>query len=505
MKIYLAVDLGAGSGRVIAGKIDTDENGQVHKHNKLELIELHRFQNHGCELPGGYFWNIIGLYQNMIEGIRIGVEKYGDEVAAIGIDSWGCDYGLVSTHGNLLGIPHQYRDPRSEGMGEQIDQLFGLSKIYASTGISPAFYNTSGHLLAQVRSKSSALTEAEHLLFIPDLLAYFLTGEQANEQTIASTSQLFNPKTKQWAWDVIDGLGIPRQIFGRLIKPGEILGSLRPELANKIGARSTISVVAAPSHDTASAVAGIPVGFDSQPGGGRDVWISSGTWSIMGIESSDPIVTEKARLAGFANEVGVDNSVRFLKNISGLWMIQECRRHWAEAGMDYDYGALAALAAEAEPFSAFIDPDDPVFASPGDMPNKIADFCKRTGQKVPEKKGTTLRIASESIALKYRIVFDQLGEVLGEKLGKVYMGGGGIQNQLLTQNASDAIGREIIAGPVEATSCGNIITQMVATNTLPNTTAGRKLIKRSNNIKTYHPSNTELWEKHLERFRSVTC
>ena len=502
-KVYLAVDLGAGSGRVIAGKVDVAENGRVNDQSKLELIELHRFENQGSELPGGYFWNIIGIYQHILEGLRIGIEKYGDDVVAIGIDTWGCDYGLVSANGNLLGIPHQYRDPRSEGMDDEADRLIGQDKIYASTGIMPAFYNTSSHLLAQVKNESSTLTEADSLLFIPDLLAYFLTGEKANEQTVASTSQLFNPQEKTWAWDVIDGLGIPRNIFARIIKPGDILGKLRPELAAKLGAKSNINVVAAPSHDTASAVAGIPIGSNSSPKDGRDVWISSGTWSIMGIESPTPFLTEEARKAGFANEMGVDDTVRFLKNISGLWIIQECRRHWDEEGEKHSYGELAELALGAEPFSAFVDPDDPIFSTPGDMPNKIRNYCERTQQEVPTDKGTILRIASESLAMKYRVVYDQLGELLGVRLGKIYMGGGGIQNELLAQNSSDAIGNEIIAGPIEATACGNLITQMVATGSLSDTASGRELILRSNTMKHYQPANATEWEQQLVRFKSA--
>lgn len=499
MKVYLAVDLGAGSGRVMAGKTDFSKGHSDHEY--LELEEMHRFDNPGTELPGGHFWNILGLYREIVEGIRKGIDKYGDKVRSVGIDTWGCDYGLVSSNGKLLGIPVQYRDPRSEGMGEEADRLVGQDKIYASTGIMPAFYNTSEHLLAQVKSNSSALAEAKHLLFIPDLLAYWLSGEMANERTVASTSQLFNPKTDDWAWDVIEGLGIPKRIFGKVVKPSTVLGTIRESLAAQIGS-SELKVVSSPSHDTASAVAGIPIGSKSTDGK-QDVWISSGTWSVMGVEIQDPILTEEARLAGFANELGIDDSVRFLKNISGLWMIQECKRHWATEGENHGYAALAELATEAEPFSAFVDPDDALFASPGQMPEKIKEFCRKTGQPVPEKKGTILRVATESIALKYRVVFDQLAKVTGKELGKVYMGGGGIQNALLTQAASSAIGREVIAGPIEATSSGNLISQMVATGDIPSIKAGRELILRSQEIQEYTPQDPELWDEQLTRFKSI--
>lgn len=503
MKVFLAVDLGAGSGRVMAGKSDFSEGHTKSEHEILELEELHRFENNSTELPGGYFWDVLGLYRNIIEGIRAGIDKYGDDVQSIGIDTWGCDYGLISSNGTLLGIPHQYRDPRSQGMSAKIDELVGQEKVYACTGIMSAFYNTSEHLLAQVYKESTALKEAKNLLFIPDLLAYWLTGEKAVEKTIASTSQLFNPLTNDWAWEIIEKLGIPKGIFGRIVEPSTILGNIRPDLAQKIGTE-TLPVVSAPSHDTASAVAGIPIGSASEKGTDKqDVWISSGTWSIMGVELQSPIQTSEAYAAGFSNEMGVEGSVRFLKNISGLWIIQECRRFWADQGTSYDYGALAELAYEAEPFFAFIDPDHPLFSSPGDMPQKIAEFCRQTGQDVPEKKGTLLRIASESIAMKYRIVFDQLSAALGKNLDKVYMGGGGIQNTMLTQNTADALGREVVAGPVEATSCGNIISQMVATGSLPNITAGRELILQSNQIKNYQPNDHSAWNDQLQRYKAL--
>jgi len=504
MKVYLSVDLGAGSGRVIAGKTDFSEGHSAREY--LELEELHRFENNNAELPGGFYWDVIGIYRNILKGIRVGIDKYGDAVQSVGIDTWGCDYGLISKNGNMLGMPYQYRDTRSEGMAEEADRIIGNDKIYAQTGVSPAFYNTSLHLLAQMRSKSQALSEADRLLFISDLLAYWLTGKKATERTIASTSQLYSPATKDWAWEVIDGLGIPRRIFGNIHDPGTILGSTRSALEGKIGTKA-LTVVNSPQHDTASAVAGIPIGASSENQDAIDVWISSGTWSIMGVELDEPILTKEAQEAGFANETGVNNTIRFLKNISGLWMVQECRQWVGEEGEDYGYAALAQLASEAEPFTAFVDPDDPLFSTPGNMPEKIKEYCRNTGQPVPEKKGTILRIASESVALKYRVTFDQLAELVkanfGKELGKVYMGGGGIQNQMLTQNAADAIGREVVAGPIEATSCGNLITQMVALGDLPDIKAGRELILRSNEINHYHPEDADEWANQLERFKSI--
>lgn len=486
-KVFLAVDLGAGSGRVLAGKTDFQH---------LYLEEMHRFDNPGTDLPGGSYWNVLGLYREILEGIRRAVEIHGDRIVSIGIDTWGCDHGLLDGRGTLLGLPHQYRDPRSDGMVEEAEKRIGQARIYASTGIMPAFYNTSGHLLAEVVRQSPALREASRLLFVPDLLAYWLSGKMINERTIASTSQLFNPASDDWAWDVIEALGIPRRIFGEVVPPGTVLGPIRPEVARMVG-KEDITVVASASHDTAAAVAGIPATEE------HHLWISSGTWSIMGVELPAPVLTEEARLAGFGNELGVAGTTRFLKNIAGLWLIQECRRQWALDGEDLDFGALAALAEEAEPFKAFIDPDDPSFASPGDMPRKIQAFCERTGQHVPKKKGTILRIATESLALKYRKVYETLRALSGRSFARVHMGGGGIQNTMLTQATADALGIEVLAGPVEATSCGNLITQMVATGHLPDIKAGRELIRNSLEIKTFTPNQPEVWDEAYERFLRI--
>lgn len=482
--VFLAVDLGAGSGRVLAGVVDAQS---------LRLEELHRFDNPGTDLPGGSFWNVIGLYRDIIEGIRVGVERFGDKIVSIGLDTWGCDHGLLAADGRLLGMPHQYRDPRSNGMEEEAEKRFGQANIYASTGIMPAFYNTSSHLLAEVLRDSPALRDATRLLFIPDLLAYWLCGKQVTERTIASTSQLLNPQTQDWAWDVIEGLGLPRAIFGEIVAPGTVLGPVRAEVARLIG-RDGITVVASAHHDTAAAVAGIPA---TEP---AHLWISSGTWSIMGVELPEPVLSEEARAAGFGNELGVAGTVRFLKNISGLWLIQECRRQWALEGEDLGYAALAKLAEQAEPFAAFIDPDDASFASPGEMPAKIQEFCRRTGQAVPSDKGSILRVATESIALKYRHVFDKVKKLTGREFQRVHMGGGGIQNAMLTQATADALGIEVLAGPVEATSCGNIITQMVATGHLKDIASGRALIRASLEIQTFLPRDSARWDAAYAAF-----
>jgi rhamnulokinase len=481
---FIAVDLGAGSGRVIAATTDL---------SRLTLEEVHRFENPGTDLPSGSFWNVIGLYREILEGIRRAVAHHGESVVAIGIDTWGCDFCLLDGTGELVGMPHQYRDPRSEGMAAALHELLPEAEIYAQTGIKTNFYNSSLHLLAEVRRQSPALSAAQRLLFIPDLLAYWLTGRQAVERTVASTSQLLDPVTGDWAHGVIREMGLPERIFGEIVAPGTVLGPLREEVARFVG-QSGIPVVASASHDTAAAVAGIPL-----PGTGC-LWLSSGTWSIMGVELADPITTPQALEYGFCNELGVANTVRFLKNISGLWLIQECQRQWELEGENRSYGEMAALASEATAFTAFIDPDDASFASPGEMPEKIRAWCQRTGQPVPQDHGQVLRVATESLALKYRFVYERIRQLTGREFATLHTGGGGIQNALLSQATANALGIPVLAGPVEATSCGNVITQMVATGHLPDLQAGRELIRRSFDFQTYTPADPAEWQAAYERF-----
>jgi rhamnulokinase len=486
-KVFIAVDLGAGSGRVIAAKTDF---------STLKLEELHRFDNPGTDLPGGSFWNIVGLYRDILEGIRRGVERHGDKIVSIGIDTWGCDFGLIDQNGELLGMPHQYRDPRFEGMAEAMHAILPEAEVFAQTGIKTNFYNSSLHLLAESRRNSPALQHAERLLFVPDLLAYWLTGRQAVERTIASTSQLVDARTGDWAHGVIQALGLPERLFGEIVAPGTVLGPVRDEVAAFIG-RAGIPVVATACHDTASAVAGIPMT------GSGNLWLSSGTWSIMGVEAEEPITTPEALALGFCNELGVAGSVRFLKNIGGLWLIQECKRQWELDGEKLSYAEMASLASGANAFSAFIDPDDAIFASPGEMPAKIRSWCEKTGQAIPRDKGEVLRVATESLALKYRIVYDRVQQLTGRKFPRLHAGGGGIQNELLSQATANALGIEVTAGPVEATSCGNVITQMIGTGHLPDFAAGRELIRRSFEFRTFAPEDSTAWETALQRFKIV--
>lgn len=486
-KTFIAVDLGAGSGRVMAATTDF---------SRIELEEVHRFDNPGTDLPGGSFWNVLGLYRDILEGLRRAVERHGDAIVSIGIDTWGCDHALLGPSGALLGMPHQYRDPRFEGMADAMHALIPEVEIYAHTGIKTNFYNSSLHLLAEARKQNPGLLAAARLLFMPDLLAYWLSGRQVVERTIASTSQLLDTRTGEWAWEVIDALGLPRAIFGEIVAPGTVLGPVREAVAAIIG-HAGIPVVATASHDTAAAVAGIPLTESSK------LWLSSGTWSIMGIETRDAITSEAALAHGFSNEAGVNGSVRFLKNISGLWIIQECKRHWELDGQVLTFAAMEAMAAAAEPFSALIDPDDASFASPGDMPGKIRAWCAKSGQAVPQDRGSILRVAMDSLALKYRVVFDSIRLLTGMEFHQLHVGGGGTKDVMLAQATANALGIEVVAGPVEATSCGNVITQMMATGQIADLSAGRELVRRSFDFQTYQPQDAAAWDVAYRRFNEL--
>ena len=486
-KTFIAVDLGAGSGRVMAATTDFAT---------LELSEVHRFDNPGTDLPGGSYWNAIGLYRDILLGLQRAVDRHGDTIVSLGIDTWGCDHALLDAAGGLLGMPHQYRDPRFEGMAEAMHALMPEGEIYARTGVKTNFYNSSLHLLAEARKKNPALLDASRLLFMPDLLAYWLCGRQAVERTIASTSQLLDPRTGNWAWEVIDALGLPRQIFGEIVAPGTVLGPIREAVAQRIGLAG-IPVVATACHDTAAAVAGIPLT------GTGSLWLSSGTWSIMGIEAGVPVTTEAALANGFCNELGVNGSVRFLKNISGLWLIQECKRQWELDGQSLTFAAMEAMAAAAPPFAALVDPDDASFASPGGMPDKIRAWCAKTGQPVPQDAGAIVRVAIDSLALKYRVVFDQIRTLTGMEFPRLHVGGGGTKDTMLTQASANALGVEVIAGPAEATSCGNVITQMLATGFLTDMQAGRELVRRSFECKSYQPQDRPAWDAAYAKFTEL--
>ncbi len=486
-RVFLAVDLGAESGRVVAGCYDGD---------KLSLEEVHRFANTPVRVLRSLRWDILKLFGEVKLGLAAAARKYGPALTAMGVDTWGVDYGLVDEKGDLLGNPVHYRDSRTDGMMEEAYSRLSKKEIYACSGIQFMFFNTLFQLLSEVVHQSPALALADRLLFIPDLLNYWLTGQKVNERTIASTSQIYDPKCRKWSTTIIEKLGLPEDIFGSIVSPGTVLGPLLPAVADETGA-GALRVVAPGCHDTASAVAAVPAR------GRRHAYLSSGTWSLMGVESTQPVITDKSFEIGFTNEIGACDTVRLLKNISGLWLVQECRRTWEPRGEALSYEELTRLAEQAEPFAALINPDHGAFAAPGDMPARIAEFCVRTGQNAPETRGNIIRTALEGLALKYRWVLTNLEELVGHRLEVLHIVGGGTRNRLLSQFTANCINRPVIAGPVEATSAGNVLLQMMGTGDLGSLEEGRELIRRSFETETFRPTNSDTWDQAYEEFQKI--
>lgn len=483
-KVCLAVDLGAGSGRVVAG---------IYDGGRLKLDELNRFSNDPVKAADGWHWNLEHLLTQVKQGIALAVKKYGEAVVSAGVDTWGVDYGLLDADGKLLCKPFQYRDSRTGGMQEAAFRRMPRRDIYQRTGIQFMFFNT----LFQVLAESPArLGKARQLLFMPDLIHYFLTGTAANEKSIASTSQLLNPHTQTWERDLIRAMGLPEIIFGKLVDAGSRLGELQPDLAAETGAKK-LQVIAPAGHDTASAVAGVPA---EEP---EPVFLSSGTWSLMGRELSRPVISEASYQASFSNEGGVLGTTRFLKNIAGLWLLQECKWAWDVAGKAVSYDALEVQARNSAPFKTFIDPDAPDFQAPPDMPAAIVVFCRRTGQTGPADPGAFARVIFESLALKYRFVKESLARVTGKPVDRIYIVGGGSQNHLLNQFTADALNCTVVAGPVEATSMGNIIMQLYALGEIRSLGEGRALIRRSFETKIFEPTNPAAWDDAYARFQKI--
>lgn len=485
--VYLAVDLGAGSGRVIAGILEPEG---------LRLEEVHRFANEGVKLVDTWHWNTTGLYADILKGLTLAGDRYGDRVRSLGVDTWGVDYGLLDSAGSLLGLPVQYRDGRTDGIMDEAFAKMPSKDLYAATGNQFMFYNTLFQLMAESRRNPGRLAAADTLLWMPDLLGYWLTGKACQESTIASTGQLVDARTGEWAWDVIDRMGLPRTLFGPLTRPGTVLGDLLPEVAEATGLKARVVTVG--GHDTASAVAAVP------SAAGNSVYLSSGTWSLLGVLTPSAVVNENSFDLAFTNEGGVAGDIRLLKILCGLWLIQECKREWeAKAGGELSWETLIAEAEAAEPFVSLVDPDHADLVAPGDMPARLGAVCRAAGEPVPATRGAVTRMIFESLALKYRLVFEKLETLTGHGLGAFHIVGGGSRNALLNQFAANALNRDVVAGPVEATAAGNILLQLVADGAAPDLNAGRDLIRRSFDVQTFSPQNPDAWAAQLPRFRAL--
>ncbi len=479
-KHYLAVDLGASSGRTMVGSL---ENG------KLTLKEMNRFWNGPTEIRGTLLWDFVHLFRHIKEGIALAKKEFGDDLISMGIDTWGVDFGLFDADGNLLRNPINYRDSRTNGMFDKVFERVPKAEVFAQTGVQFMELNTLYQLMSLSLEDSFQYRSAKKLLFSPDLLSYWLTGNRVAERTIASTSQFYNPVTKDWAYDLLEKLGIRSDLFAELVDPGTVIGDT-----------DGLPVVAVGGHDTASAFAAVPV-----TEGEHCAFLSSGTWSLLGTELPEPVINDDVLAANFTNEAGVCGTIRFLKNLTGLWVLQELRRNWNEQDFDYSWAAMEHMALEARPFEFFVDPSDAVFSTPGDMPTRIQDYCERTGQGRPETHAQILRTAYEGLALLYADVYGDLEKLTERTLDTLRIVGGGCKDKLLNQLAANATGRTVVTGPIEATATGNLIMQMLAMGDIASLAEGREIIRNSftADSKTYEPKSTEAWRDALGEWRDL--
>ena len=468
-KVYLAADFGGGSGRVIAGSLAD---------GRLELEEIYRFPNRQIKLGERLHWDFPALFEELKNGLKMAARK-GYEVKGIGIDTWGVDFGLIDRCGNLVGNPVCYRDSRTEGMPERVFSQLDRAEHYAVTGIQVMAINTLFQLFAMKESRDPQLEIARRLLFMPDLFGYFLTGNADNEYCIASTSELLDARSRDWSFETIRALGLPEHLFGKIVKPGTVRGVLKKDIAEETGL-GAVKVFAVGSHDTASAVAAVP--SQERPA----AFLSSGTWSLLGVEVDEPILTEKARMADFTNEGGVGGRIRFLQNITGLWILQRLMSEWKERGEEQQYGIIIPQAAEAA-IDTVIPVDAAEFMNPVDMERAISDYCRSHALTVPRNKAEIVRCVLQSLAHKYRQAVEGMNESLAEPIKQLNIIGGGSQNELLNQLTADALGIPVYAGPVEATAIGNILTQAMAEGEIADLEELRAVVGRSVEPKVYYP------------------
>jgi rhamnulokinase len=477
MSHYLAFDFGAESGRAMLGTLAG---------GKVAVEEIHRFPNTPVRVLGALYWDTLRLWHEIQHGISVAVRERKLALDGIGIDTWGVDYGLLGGDGQLLENPRHYRDPRTNGMMEKLFAVVPRDEVFGHTGIQFMQLNTLFQLYAAKVGGAPALGVARTLLNMPDLFNYWLTGVAKSEATIASTTQFFDPAKRKWATELLQRLRIPTEMLAPIIQPGTLLGKM-------LDAPHT-PVYATAGHDTAAAVAAVPA-----EGGTNWCYISSGTWSLMGLELDAPVINAQSQAANYTNEVGVSGKIRFLKNIAGLWLLQECRRAWMEEGTEHSYAELAGMAGEARPFAAILDPD--AFLEPGNMPAKIAAHCTANGHGVPQSHGEFARAILESLALRYRDVVENLEALSGRKIGVIHIVGGGSRNALLNQFVADCTGRRVIAGPGEATAIGNILVQAMGAGELKGLDEVRAVVRNSFELITVEPRANEGWERAYQRYR----
>ena len=472
---FIAVDLGAGSGRVIVGILENE---------KIHIEEIHRFSNKQINKDGNLFWDVPGLFKEIKRGFSLAVKKGHKDIESIGIDTWGVDFGFIGNDDQLLELPYTYRDSRTNGIPEKVFEKISPEDIYNRTGIQFMQINSLYQLYSIKLSNESLLKESVKLLFIPDLFNFLLTGEKKSEYTIASTSQFLNAETKQFDPDIFSSLGLPINIMAPIVQPGTAIGKLLPDIASETGL-NIIDVIAVGCHDTASAVAAVP-------GHGDDwAYLSSGTWSLLGLENDKPVINYEFK--DFTNEGGVNGKIRYLQNISGLWFLQEIKKSWEKRGENFSYEEITKLAEKSDSFISIINPDDSLFTNPPDMIEAVNEYSIKTKQRIPETMGDYARSIFESLALKYKSVLQRIEKVSKRNIHKLHIVGGGSQNTLLNQLAADATGKQVITGPVEATALGNIAVQAVSKGKIDSYEKAREIISNSIPVKIYGPEDHDKW------------
>ena len=488
MATMVAVDLGAQSGRVAVGRFDG---------RRLAVDEVHRFPNVPVRTHGRLQWDVLRLYADVLDGLRAAGRASG-RVDSVGVDSWAVDFGLLDSRGRLVQNPVHYRDSRRASAFDGVLSHIPARELYERTGVQLLPINTIVELAAMAEERDPALTVAERLLLIPDLMHFWLGGSQATEFTNATTTQCLDAADRSWATDLLERLGVPARLPAELVAPGTVLGPLATDVAEDTGLRDA-RVIAPATHDTASAVVGAPL---RQAG---SAYISAGTWSLVGLEVDRPVIDDRTFAANLTNEGGVGGRYRLLRNVTGLWLLHECRRAWAAQGRDHGFDELVALAADAPAHRSLIDPDDPLFAAPGDMPLRIRDYCERTGQESPVEPAAVARCILESLALKHRQTLELLREATGHAPSEVHVVGGGSRNELLCQWTADAAGIPALAGPAEATEVGNLVVQAIALGELSSVQEGRELVEASFPLRVHEPHETSEWQDARERFAAIVA
>lgn len=484
---FLGVDLGAESGRVMAGLFDG---------SRIRIEQVHRFPNGAVSLGSTRRWDVLRLWSELQEGLAKAAAKFGTRIISIGVDTWGVDYVLLSRTGEMLGQPYHYRDPRTEGILAQAFGRVPKREIFAQTGLQFMEFNTLFQLLAFQKSDPELLALADRLLLMPDFFHWCLSGSRVVERTNATTTQCLHPMAGQWSFDMLRKFGLPLGMFPEIVEPGTRLGRLRENVAARTGL-SRIEVVAPATHDTGSAVAAVPTRKTGVP---NWAYISSGTWSLLGVEVQQAVLTDRALELNVTNEGGIDGTYRLLKNIMGLWLVQECRRAFERRGKNYDYAQLTVLAAETRPLRSLVNPDDRAFLKPDDMAAAIRDWCGRYGEPVPQTEGELVRCALESLAFKYRMVVEWLEELTGIRIETIHIVGGGCQNESLNQLTADACGRPVLAGPVEATVLGNLLVQARTAGELGTLADLREIVGASSSLTSFEPRDSARWNEAYPRF-----